>query len=178
MRWLDRLFAFILGVIVASIAPDVLELEFDYKYNVADVFGLFVTLTVAYVITVHFSRKNTERRAEKELVISFIKDLLKKSSRLNELLSEIEEGSGTPANPQALVKRFKQLSSDLQHIEECMKEYQLIIGDSTVGSISHALTQYKQAVTLNQTIDFNLASIAYAQVRSDLFHLLREINRC
>ena len=179
-RYIFYVLSFGLGMIAYAVFPNLIYLKFDYTYNIANIFNLFVTIVVAFILTIFFNKRSSEKRVEKDIVMKIIQDVLPKLNALKLMLADEEDKQVSFEERNKYVSLFKDISSDIQNIDDCITTYELMKpSENPVKSLNSSLLIYKQSITLDtsKAIDYSTASVKHNEIKSRLFNLLKEINR-
>jgi hypothetical protein len=163
---------FLFGILVGFLSTRYCFFEFDPEINLVDLLNLIVTVVLAIYVALFLQKKQGQDGAEKEIIISELKELKSENSILYDYVI-----SGN-LNINDTVRKFKTISVRLNSIKDLYRVCD-ISNSNNLAEIKNKLLDNKQLITGSPVVNNMLAITpthrsSYGQVSWKINKLITE----
>jgi len=184
MKWLIPGVCFLTGLTFGFIGRQFCEVDFEGKFDIADVLTLLATIAVAALVQYHWTKRYSDVRAEKDLLISDVKEIIAIASEVRtRFLFSFNKQELSEEDFRSIKAGLKNWGSAMSLLETSLKEAKLPEGITKLNRTKEWYFEYKRFLTGGEYLKpyshytHNASEQKFLFIRNELQSLIRAINR-
>ncbi len=184
MKWLARAVILLVGITLGFIGREFSSVTFKNEFDIAHVLTIILTIIVAALLQYHAIARRSDARAEKDLLIEQVKEIIETASDVRKRFLTCFHTRTTSEEDFRLIKAaLKNWSSSMSMLEDALQDCSMNKEKETLTTVKYEFFEYKKFLTGGQYLvpysdyTFNSSELAFKRLRSQLQVLMRQINR-
>jgi uncharacterized membrane protein (Fun14 family) len=144
MKWRERLFYLAVGIAIGFFFPHLIQLKFNYEYDVSKVATVVGTVLTVYFIQAILLQKYSNIRVEKDILIERANEVLKIVKEGRKIfLESFESGTVSPENERTLKTLLRDFANELAFLQECADHCKLKVARAELLNAREGLSEYR-----------------------------------
>lgn len=184
MKWIARAVILLVGITFGFIGREFLSVTFKNEFDIAHVLTIILTIIVAALLQYHAIARRGDARAEKDLLIEQVKEIIETASEVRKRFLTCFHTRTTSEEDFRFIKTaLKNWSSSMSMLEDALQDCNMSKEKAALGIVKYQFFEYKRVLTggvyLAPYSDyaFNSSELTFKRLRSQLQVLMRQINR-